>query len=243
MMTQTADRVDRVVDSLAVEPLPKRSILRRLSLGHLIMVLAGLLAFLLVLAVLREQDEIVQIAVAARQIDAGTELEDADVRYADLSDADRALLSAFFSPAGVDGAIREGWVATRTVPPGVPLTRSDFRREAITADLRAMSIPVSTQHAVNGAIVPGDRIDIIVVRRGLAAYVATAVEVIAVADRASTGRSEFALTVAVDAATSLRVAAAINDGSIEVVRATGAAAANPDAVFPEAVPVSPADGD
>jgi Flp pilus assembly protein CpaB len=240
-MTQT-DRADASVNPLAVEPLPKRPLLRRLSLGHVLMVLAGLLAFLLVLAVLREQGEIVRVAVAADQVDAGTALEPSDVRYADLSDVDDALLSAFLTPDDVDRAIRDGLVATRTVPAGVPLTSTDFRREAATADLRAMSIPISTQHAVNGAIVPGDRIDIIVVRRGLAGYVATGVEVIAVGNQSGTGRSEFALTVAVDADTSLRLAAAINEGSIEIVRATGAVAADPGAVFPEPVSEPPADG-
>ena len=73
-MTQTADRPDAMVGPFAVEPVPKRPLLRRLSLGHLIMVLAGMLAFLLVLAVLRERGEVLQIAVAVDQIDAGTAL-------------------------------------------------------------------------------------------------------------------------------------------------------------------------
>ena len=241
-MTQTADLPDAMVGPFAVEPVPKRPLLRRLSLGHLIMVLAGMLAFLLVLAVLRERGEVLQIAVAVDQIDAGTALASSDVRYADLSDADDTLLLAFLTPEVVDQAIADGWVATRTLRAGVPLTTSDFRKEAATSELRAMSVPIGTEHAVNGAIVPGDRIDIIVVRQGVAQYVATDIEVIAIGTTSATGRSDFALTVAVDATTSLRLAGAINNGSLEIVRATGAASADPDAVFPEPVPDAATDG-
>ncbi len=231
-MARTADRLSSGVDALAVEPIPRRPLLSRISLGHLIMILAGLLAFLLVLVVLRERGESVQIAVTVEQIDAGTVLEPSDLRYVALGDADEQLLESFLTPEEVGVAVDQGWIASRTIAADVALTASDFRLEATASGLRAMSLPVASVHAVNGAIVAGDRIDIIAVDRGNAAYVAVDVEVVAVRVSSSSTRSGFALTVAVDAPTSLRLAAAINSAAIEVVRSTGATKADADATYP-----------
>lgn len=232
-MTKTADRTDAVAGPLAVDPVPRRPLRSRIALGHLVMVLAGILAFLLVLAVLRNRAETVEIAVTDVAIEAGAGLERSAIRYATIGDADADLLNGFLTPDEVDQALVEGWVAVRTVAVGVPLRPSDFRREDAASGLRAMSVPVGTTHAVNGAIVPGDRIDIIVVDRGTAGYVATDVEVIGVGAAPTSASGGFALTVAVDDATSLRLALAISDGAIQVVRATGAAPASPGAVYPE----------
>ncbi|MDJ0961449.1 MAG: hypothetical protein QNJ88_12385 [Acidimicrobiia bacterium] len=231
-MTRTADRLGSGTDPLAVAPAPRRPWLARLNVGHIVMVLAGLLAFLLVLVVLRERGETVQIAVAAQQIDAGTQLQRTDIRYASFTDVDEQLLQTFVSAEAVETAIAEGWIAARTIGAGAALTSSDFRLEAAGSGLRAMSLPVASAHAVNGAIVAGDRIDIIAVDRGIAQYVAVDVEVIAVSATSGSSRSGFALTVAVDDLTSLRLAAAINSASIEVVRSTGASPADADATYP-----------
>ena len=241
-MTRTADRLGSSTDPLAVEPAPRRPLLARLSLGHVIMVLAGLLAFLLVLVVLRERGETFQIAVTAAQVDAGTALQRSDIRYATLGDADEQLLQTFLTPDEIVAVIDEGWIATRSIAPGVALTADDFRLEAMASNYRAMSLPVASSHAVNGAIVAGDRVDIIAVDRGIAAYVAVDVEVISVSAATSSTRSGFALTVAVDDATSLRLAAAINSAAIEVVRSTGATTADADATYPVFTGDEAADG-
>lgn len=165
-MTQTADRTDSTAGPFGVEPAPRRPLRSRLAIGHLIMVLAGLLAFLLVLAVLRERDTVTEIAVSDVQIDAGTVLVQSDVRLATLGDLDATLLDVFLTTDEIDRAIAESWVAARTLPAGAPLTAKDFRREVAASELRAMSVPIGATHAVNAAIVPGDRIDIIVVDRG-----------------------------------------------------------------------------
>jgi Flp pilus assembly protein CpaB len=225
-------------DPMLAEPVTKRPLLSRLSFGHLIMVLAGLLAFLLVLAVLRERGDTIRIAVAAVDIQGGTTLDASELRYAEVSDRDAALLQAFLSEATIERAVAEGWIATRTIRAGIPLTTTDFRSEAVGQGLRVMSIPIAPEHAVNGALVAGDRVDVIAVRRGVAEYVVTDVEVISVsAATTSVGNRGFSLTIAVDEQTSLEVASAMNSGSLEVVRATGAAPADPDLVFdPAAVP-------
>ena len=51
-----------------------------------------------------------------------------------------------------------------------------------------------------------------------------------------------ALTIAVDDTTSLRLAAAINTASIDVVRSTGAAPADVDATYPARIVDEAADG-
>lgn len=63
-MTQTVERSDRTALPIG-DPVPKRRLASRLSLGHLIMVVAGLTAFILVLAVLRDRSEVVQVAIAS----------------------------------------------------------------------------------------------------------------------------------------------------------------------------------
>jgi Flp pilus assembly protein CpaB len=241
-MTRTADRLASSTDPVSVEPVPRRPLVARLSVAHVVMILAGLLAFLLVLVVLRERGETLQIAVTVEQIDAGTSLQRSDIRFATLSDADEELLRTFLTPGEFAAVVDEGWIASRTIAAGVALSANDFRSEATSSSYRAMSLPVASAHAVNGAIVAGDRVDVIAVDRGIAAYVAVDVEVIAVSAATSSTRSGFALTVAVDDSTSLRLAAAINSAAIEVVRSTGAVKADAEATFPPVTGDEAADG-
>ena len=231
-MTQTANRADRSLEPVPAEPVPKRPVLSRLSLGHLVMVLAGLLAFLLVLLVLRQQGETVEIAVTGAQVEAGTILTAGQVNLVEVSAMDASALGALLTPEAMAQIVDERWVATRTLAPGVALSDGDFRRASAATGLRAMSLPVDVAHAANGAIVVGDLVDVIVVRGTAAEYVVTSAEVIAVAvPTGSVGGGGFAHTLAVDAETSLRLAAALNGGSVEVVRSTGASPADPAARY------------
>jgi hypothetical protein len=70
-------------------------------------------------------------------------------------------------------------------------------------------------------------IDVIVVRKGIAGYVATGVEVLDVAGADGQFGGGFSVTVAVDGPASLRLASAVRDGTIELVRATGATEVDP----------------
>jgi hypothetical protein len=199
----------------------------RLSLGHVIMIVAGLAAFLLVFSLLRSRDETFEIATAAFELRAGTTANDGAFVYAELGGTDRNVLGTFLSPEQVARAIEEGWVVTRTVPAGDPVRMTDFRTEADPSELRAMSIPIDRGHAVAGVLQAGDLVDIIVVRKGVAAYVATGVEVLDVAGGDSQFAGGFSVTVAVDGSASLRLASAVRDGGIEIVRATGAVEVDP----------------
>ena len=88
-----------------------------------------------------------------------------------------------------------------------------------------MSIPVERVHAAGGMISDADVVDVIVVTDGVAEYVVVAAPVLDVASPSSSGigsSGQYYVTVAVDSLTALRIAGAIDGGSIEIIRSTGA---------------------
>jgi Flp pilus assembly protein CpaB len=201
---------------------PSRS---RLSLGHVVTLLAGLLATVLVYSVLRERDATFRAAAASAEIRAGTTVERTALRAVDVG-VPEDVRGRLIDPSAL-GRFR-GWIATRTLQqPGELLSRGDLRPPAAPSALRAMSIPVEAAHAVGGALAAGDRLDVIEVDEGgQARYVVSGVEVLAV-NRPDSGvigaaGSSSSLTVAVDARQALRLAAAIRGQRFEVVRSTGA---------------------
>lgn len=239
-MTQTAERADRDFGSPLGEPVPRRPLTSRLSLGHLVMIVAGLAAFLLVLTVLRDRGETVLVAVAGQPIQAGTVASDDMFEFTEVA-ADGRLTERLMAPEVATRAVSGDWIAVRSIAAGEPITLSDFRAGTVDAELRAMSIPIAAGNAVDGAIRQGDRVDVIVVRSGVASYVTVDTEVISVSAGASGlgGTGALTITVAVDADTSLRLASALNDGSIEIVRSNGASAADIGAAYDPAVVPEP----
>lgn len=199
----------------------------RLNLGHGIMIVAGLAAFLLVFSLLRTRDQTFAVATAAIELRAGTTVELDMFQYVELGAVDRDILGTFLNPGQVEQAAAERWVVTRMVPAGDPVRLTDFRTDADPSHLRAMSIPIDRGHAVAGALQSGDRVDVIVVRQGIAAYVATGIEVLDVAGGDGQFAGGFSVTVGVDGPTSLRLASAVRDGAIEIVRSTGAVEIDP----------------
>lgn len=91
-----------------------------------------------------------------------------------------------------------------------------------------MSVPIEPDHAVAGALRQGDRVDVIEVRDGIATYLVTDAEVLAVPGGEQRGGlgtlSRFSVTLAVDDVTALRLASALRSGSLDVVRSTGSRA-------------------
>jgi Flp pilus assembly protein CpaB len=196
----------------------------RLSFGHVITLLTGLLATMLVFSLLRERDASFRVAAAGVEIRAGTTLERDGLRLVDVN-VPADVRERLVDPASLGRF--SGWIATRTIEPGELLSRGDLRPPAAPSALRAMSIPVDPAHAVGGALAAGDRLDVIQVDEGgQASYVVTGAEVLAV-NRPDGGvigaaASSSSLTVAVDAKQALRLAAAIRGQRFEVVRSTGA---------------------
>jgi Flp pilus assembly protein CpaB len=150
----------------------------------------------------------------------------------EMGDADEELVAALLDQTAVSAAVADQWVAAQTITAGTALRESDFRPQVADSDLRAMSIEIDPGNAVNGEIGVKDRIDVIVVRKGVARYVVTDAEVIAISGvDSSISSNGFTVTVALDGPTSLRLASALNLGEIEIVRSTGASPANPEDLY------------
>lgn len=232
-MTQTVNPVESGLEPIMAEPAPRRRFVGRLSLGHLVMILAGLLAFLLVLVALRDNSATNFIARAARDISAGTTIGADDVELFEVSG--EALADAVLTSDQVNQIIVDGQVTNRALSVGTLLQKSDFGAAGSLSEIRSMSIPVSPSRAVGGSLKTGDRVDVIASDDDGSWYVTTSAEVLAVSD-AATGNfagSDYTVTVVVDPAISLRLACAMENYRIDVVRATGAAAVAGSAV-PEA---------
>jgi Flp pilus assembly protein CpaB len=201
----------------------RRRARRRPSATHLVIGAVAILAFVLNLLALRDRDATVMVAVAARPLAVGTVLSPDAVRLVPAA-ADFEGLPSLVAEAQLPTV--EGWVLGRSVPSGGLIERTMLVEPGAPSGLRSMSIPVAAEHAAGGSIGPGDRVDIISVEDGAAAYVAVGLEVLAASERQGGslgGLGTFYIVVAVDQEQALRLAEAIDGGSLEVVRSTGAA--------------------
>jgi Flp pilus assembly protein CpaB len=210
-------------------PLPsrRRRIASRLSAGHLVMIVAGLVGMLLTLGLLRSADERVEVAVAAHDLRAGEVVTPADLRYERVK-MDGDLLGTVLGRNDV--AALEGAVAVETVRAGELISRTDVRPSAAPSALRAVSIPIDRARAVDGALVAGDRVDVLLAAEREVAVVVANAEVLDVRDPSGGGSlasvdEQFTVTLAVDARGSQLLAAAITDGDLLLARSTGAESA------------------
>jgi Flp pilus assembly protein CpaB len=198
-----------------------RNILSRVKLGHVVMALAALLALVFNLAVLRGNQAVTGVAIAATDIRAGTTLTMSHLATAEVP-ADDLLSARFLSSSDLDIAV--GQLATRRIAAGDPILEADLLTVANRDGMRAMSIPIDQAQAVAGRLVAGDSVDIVMVLDGIATYIATGVEVLevpAAEENALGARTGYAPTVAVDAEQALRIAAALDTGAVHIVRSTG----------------------
>jgi pilus assembly protein CpaB len=205
----------------------RRRVLSALSAGHLVMIVAGLLGMLLTLALLRGADRRVEVAVAARDLRAGSVVGPDDIRSEHVR-MDDDLLETILRPDDVVDL--EGAVATETIRAGELIDRTDVRPPAAGSGLRAVSIPIDPARAVNGDLVPGDRVDVVLAADQEVAIVVADAEVLDVSDPDGGGalgnvQEQFTITLAVDAPQAQLLAAAITDGDILIARATGAQSA------------------
>lgn len=184
------------------------------------MLVAGLVAIVLNFAYLRSQQNTVDVAVATVEIPAGARLDASMVTFTPL----HALRDVEDGMVDSDEIVDLlGLVATRSVPSGTLLSQDNF---SSSDSVRAMSIPVDPEHAVGGALRSGDRVDVLQSSNGTARYILVGAEVLTVSDGsggALGGAGRYAVTVALDAQSALRVAAAISEGTLDLVRSTAAA--------------------
>jgi Flp pilus assembly protein CpaB len=191
-----------------------------------VMLLAGALGVLLTLSILRTADDMQPVLVAARDLTPGSVLAVSDVRVAHVK-ADTALVASLFGTA--DAASVRGQVVTGHVAEGSLLRRADVRALGDHAASRVMSFPLNRARAVAGSLASGDRVDVVAVERNSvrSGYVLVGAEVIAVdapdGGPLARGADDVTVSLVVDADGARRLAAALEAGSVTLVRATGAA--------------------
>jgi Flp pilus assembly protein CpaB len=189
------------------------------------MLVAGLVAMLLNYHVLRASDDATPVALLQQDVAAGQVLPAGQLRFVEVTAGDD-VLSGLVTRDKLPAIA--GSVAGADLSAGSVLRLADLRPAAAPAGGRAMSIPVQPEHAVAGHLERGDRVDVVEVRDGQAVYLLIGAPVLDVASpevRAgiAAGRT-FSITVAVDDEQALRLALAIRESHIEVLRSTGASA-------------------
>ena len=203
---------------------------RRLSTAHVLIAVVVILAFVLNLLVLSDRGAATLVAIAERPIPAGSPLETTAVRLVPVDSSFEGLPSLMRSE---DLDRYDGWILKRSVPTGAVIGTADLVEPTDGEGLRVMSLPVAVEHAAGGALVPGDRVDVISVVDGVARFVAVDLEVASVADGSSGAigsSSQYHVVVAVDGEEALSLAAALDQGSMEIIRSTGAAAVTSESV-------------
>lgn len=211
-------------DSIARLPTQRRPMSSRLSVGHVVMAVAGLLGFLLTLALLQAADETVAVAVAASDIEAGERVDAGSFELADVG-AGGAVIDTLLLGEEIDTI--EGRVAARRVEKGELVSLSDLEPAGAGAAPRSMSFPIEAARAVDGGLAPGDRVDVVAASDGAARYVLAGAEVLAVdsgggSGALRTGGDALTVTLAVLPDDAVRLAAALDGATVTLVRSTGA---------------------
>jgi pilus assembly protein CpaB len=195
----------------------------RVSRGHVVMALAGLVGVVLSFAALREHEGESAVLVAAHEIRAGETVTEADFRPVRVTLTPGVL--ATVARAG-EASRLVGRIAGTTIAEGELVTRRTLRPRAAPHGRRAMSIPIDPARAVGGRLAAGDRVDVLFAGEQAVSIIVADAPVIAVDARGRGGIGEsaspFTVTIAVDARQSELVAAAVADGEISLARTTGA---------------------
>ncbi len=217
-MTSSPSTTQREAGSL--EP-ARRRIVRRLSASHVIIAIVVILAFVLNLLVLHDRDSTTLVAVAAQPIAAGSDVDATSLRLVPVDSGFEALPGLVTE---ADLARLDGWVTSRAIPEGGLIEKAVVMEPGSSSGMRSMSLPVSIEHAAGGTLVGGDRVDVIAVFDGTARFVASDLEVISVAAGSSGigAVSSYHVVVSVGADEALALAQALDAGSVEIVRSTGA---------------------
>ncbi len=211
-------------DSRSIAP-RKRKVRDRVSLGHLFMIAAALAAFVLVISVLQDRTLTTQILVADREILPGTAITTDMVSVVEIpSDSDLVGRVATIADLATNDVS-----AGHRLAQGDPITLTALAPASTPSGLRAMSLPIDRVDAVGGALAAGDRVDVISVISGTAAYIAVDLEVIATQNSSERGGalsagslSTYYVTVSIDDQAALAVALAMDSGEVSVLRSTGA---------------------
>lgn len=203
----------------------RKALSERLTLNVVIGLVAALLAFVLAASLLSDRREMMTVAVARERIAVGAVITP-DMVTSEQVPADTGFASSLvpFSRVGA-GTL----VATRTLQSGEPLTSSAVGASGTASGQRVMSISLKTWQAANGEIQIGDQVDVIETTKTGARYVLTHAAVVGRSSGTEGGglagglrTGDLVISVEVDSAQALDLAAAIETGTITVVRSTGA---------------------
>jgi Flp pilus assembly protein CpaB len=201
---------------------------RRPSLSHVAIAFAALLAFGFNYLALQNRGATMMVAIADAPIAEGTALASELVRLVPIPSDFEGLEQVIVEE---DLTRVEGWIVNRSVTEGELIDRSMVIEPGTGDGLRTMSIPVTVEHAAGGTLVVGDRVDLISLVGDEPEFVAVDLEVVGIAEMAQGGLSgvgPYFIVVAVTSEDALALAKAIDDGSIEIVRSTGAGAVAAD---------------
>lgn len=200
----------------------RRRIGRPLSAAHIAIAVVVILAFVLNLLVLQDRSATTLVAVADEPLAAGSTIDANDLRLVPI-DSDFEGLGELVTEAEL-GRL-DGSVLSRAIPAGGVLDKSALIEGGSNSGLRSMSLPVPMEHAAGGTLVAGDRVDVITVVDAEARFVATHLEVLSVSESSSSAISStpaYHIVVGVEADEALDLALALDAGSVEIVRSTGA---------------------
>lgn len=202
-------------------PVAKPGRFRHPSLSHVLIALAVVLAFTFNFLALQDRDRTALVAVANTSLDAGTTLSAGDVRFVPIDAGFEGIASLVEQDSWTSIS---GSVLTRPVPEGGVIAGDALTRPVGGDGLRSMSVPVAPEHAAGGKLEVGEVVDVISVGDGGPAYVVTGVEVVGVAAESGGIGSVggYFVVVAVDGAQALDLAGAIDSGSLEIIRSSGA---------------------
>lgn len=202
---------------------PRRPFWSRMSVGQIVMIVAGLAAFVLNVNVIRAQEATTLVAVANGDLMPGVPFESSMVDLVAI-DAENPVVDRLITEDSLGSY--DGMIVTSRVLGGEFVAAADLAEEAADENLRAFTVRVDASHAGGGTLIGrGDRIDLIAVDDGVARYVVTAAQVLQVPARESggiVGVNDYYIVIAVDADTALAVSEALQADSVEVVLATGA---------------------
>lgn len=196
----------------------------RLTLAHALMVLAGLMTFILVSAVLNDRRETVQVLIATVSAPAGSEASALALEPLEVP-VNHPLSSQFAVTGSVQGTER----IARDVEAGQPLLSNDLLEPELRIGVRTFAVPVEDLVLRGLGLRVSDRVDIIgQAADGTVYFVVTDV---VVSSRSQLGSdSGFAsvtdgfVTIEVSDSEALAISAALREAEVDVVRSTGAEA-------------------
>lgn len=194
------------------------------SARHVLVIALAVAAAIANFVLLTSADRSVDVLVVAADTPAGTRVEASTFAVAKVS-AGSALVDRLVGGESLGALV--GAVTVRPLTAGDPVLAGDVLATDHTG-LRSMSLPVGRDVAVGGSLRVGDRIDVVAVHEGVGEYLAVDLEVVAVPSDDALGSNAFAPTVAVDAETAPRLAAALETGAVHIVRSTGARSGGTD---------------